>query len=348
MINICGPHLGFKITKQYKLWIFCCTVYTLTTGAACCDVLLAVSAHISARMKVAHKLLLFNFILLSVTFMCRGDGVYFSDNANLMLPGSYNIPWMAGIQDFRTLSLITLPGTHDSMALYGGPEAECQALSLMNQLRAGIRFLDLKVFGLGNTLYVMHGVMYQHSTLKEVLDIVKSFLAEFSSEAVLIQVKPESFEKNTVNEMVQSLIGNDQIFYVTSGMPNMGQVRGKIVFLQKSTFTLGIPFIDTAEKGSKEVTNVKNKDNRIIHQLNQATEACGGDNEVLTYTSGTGFGTFWGMFLTPKRVAEKVNPWVNQYLRQFYPNQPRPCFGIIAMDFPGIDLIQTVINLNWW
>ncbi|KAF3692282.1 hypothetical protein EXN66_Car007958 [Channa argus] len=257
-------------------------------------------------MKVAHKLLLFNFILLSVTFMCRGDGVYFSDNANLMLPGSYNIPWMAGIQDFRTLSLITLPGTHDSMALYGGPEAECQALSLMNQLRAGIRFLDLKVFGLGNTLYVMHGVMYQHSTLKEVLDIVKSFLAEFSSEAVLIQVKPESFEKNTVNEMVQSLIGNDQIFYVTSGMPNMGQVRGKIVFLQKSTFTLGIPFIDTAEKGSKEVTNVKNKDNRIIHQLNQATEACGGDNEVLTYTSGTGFGTFWGMFLTPKRVAEKL------------------------------------------
>ncbi|XP_071327075.1 uncharacterized protein [Trachinotus anak] len=189
-------------------------------------------------------------------------------------------------------------------------------------------------------------VTYQRSTFKELLDTVKAFLSEFKTEAVLIRVQPESFEKKTVNEMVQSLIGNDQHVWVTSGMPNMGQVRGKMFFLQKSTFTLGIPLIDT--EGKTKVSNVEDKDNGIIKQLNQATEACGGDNAVLTYTSGTGFGTFWGMFLTPKRVAEQVNPWLNQYLRQFYPNQPRPCFGIIATDFPGIDLIQTVINLNWW
>ncbi|KAM9353544.1 1-phosphatidylinositol phosphodiesterase-like [Symphorus nematophorus] len=283
-----------------------------------------------------------------MNFLCHGKDLFFNDNGNLILPGSYNIPWMAGVESFRTLSLLTIPGTHASMARYGGPEAEHQALSLKDQLRAGIRFLDLKVFGLGNTLYVMDGIAYQHSTFKDVLDTVRSFLSEFKTEAVLIRLEPESFEKKMVNEMVQSLIGNDQHVWVTSGMPNMGQVRGKIVFLQKSTFTLGIPFIDTAGKISNKVSHVKDKDNKIIHQLNQATEACGGDNAVLTYTSGTGLGTFWGMFLTPKRVAEKVNPWLNQYLRQFYPNQPRPCFGIIAMDFPGVDLIQTVINLNWW
>ncbi|XP_030014041.1 uncharacterized protein LOC115435633 [Sphaeramia orbicularis] len=299
-------------------------------------------------MKAGHKYLLFHFVLLSVSCLCHGDGAFFSDNKNLILPGSYNIPWMAGIEDFRTLSLITIPGTHNSMAMYGGPEAECQALSLRDQLRAGVRFLDLKVFGLGDTLYVMHGIMYQHTHFKDVLETVRSFLSEFRTEAVLIRLQPESFEKNTVNEMVRSLISNDEHIWVTSGMPNMGQVRGKIVFLQKSTFTMGIPLIDTDGKSNGKVTNVKDKDNKIIRQLNQATEACGGDNAVLTYSSGTGFGTFWGMFLTPKRVAEKVNPWLNQYLRQFYPNQPRPCFGIIAMDFPGIDLIQTVINLNWW
>ncbi|XP_026173415.1 1-phosphatidylinositol phosphodiesterase-like [Mastacembelus armatus] len=299
-------------------------------------------------MKAGHKCLLFPSVLLYIIALCHGNGQFFNDNGNLILPGSYNIPWMSTIQDFRTLSLITIPGTHDSMALYGGPELECQVLSLKDQLRAGIRFLDLKVFGLGNTLYVMQGVMYQHSTLKDVLDTVKAFLAEFKTEAVLIRVQPESFEKNTVNQMVQSLIGNYQHVWVTSGMPTLGQVRGKIVFLQKSTFTLGIPLVDTAVKGNSQVSNVNDKDNRIIKQLNQATEACGGDNAVLTYTSGSGFGTFWGMFLTPKRVAEKVNPWLNQYLRQFYPNQPRPCFGIIATDFPGIDLIQTIINLNSW
>ena len=253
---------------------------------------------------------------------------------------------MAGVEDFRTLSLMTIPGTHDTMARYGGPEGECQVLTLNDQLRAGIRYVDLNVFALFDTLYVMHGVMYQRSTFKEVLDTVKAFLSEFKTEAVLIRVQPGSFEKSAVNKMVQSLIGNDQHVWVTTAMPNMGQVRGKIVFLQESTFTLGIPLVET--EGKSKVTNVKDKDNRIIKQLNQANEACGGDNAVMTYTSGTGFGTFWGMFLTPKRVAEKVNPWLDQYLKQFYPNKPRPCFGIIAMDFPGVDLIQTVININWW
>lgn len=285
-------------------------------------------------------------MLLSVILLCHGKDVFFNDNGNLILPGSYRIAWMAGVEDFRTLSLMTIPGTHDTMARYGGPEGKCQALTLNDQLKAGIRFLDLKVFRLFDTLYVMHGVMYQRSTFKEVLDTVKAFLSEFKTEAVLIRVQPESFDQKSVNEMVQSLIGNDQHVWVTSGMPNMGQIRGKIVFLQKSTFTLGIPLVQT--EGKSEVTNVNDKDNRIIKQLNQANEACGGDNAVMTYTSGTGFGTFFGMFLTPKRVAEKVNPWLDQYMRQFYPNKPRPCFGIIAMDFPGIDLIQTVININPW
>ncbi|AWO96071.1 Hypothetical protein SMAX5B_013557 [Scophthalmus maximus] len=297
-------------------------------------------------MKAGHKCLLFLHVLLSVIILGHGKDLFFSANGNLVLPGSYKIPWMASIEDFRTLSSITIPGTHDTMALYGGPEAECQALALRDQLRAGIRFLDFKVFGLFDTLYVMNGVMYQRSTFKQVLDTVKAFLSEFKTEAVLIRVQPESFEKKTVNEMVKKLIGNDQHVWLTSGMPNMGQVRGKIVFLQRSTFTLGIPLVET--EGKSKVSNVKDKDNILIKQLNQAMEGFGGDNAVVTYTSGTGFGTFWGMFLTPKGVAEKVNPWLNQYLRQFYPNKPRPCFCIIAMDFPGIDLIQTIININWW
>ncbi|KAI3361308.1 hypothetical protein L3Q82_013483, partial [Scortum barcoo] len=289
-------------------------------------------SHTSTTMKAGLMCLLFHHILLSVIFTCHGTNLYFNDNGNLVLPGSYNIPWMAGIEDFRTLSLLTFPGTHDSMAVHGGPEVERQALSLKDQLRAGIRFLDLKVFGLGDTLYVMQGVIYQHSTLKEVLDTVRAFLSEFKTEAVLISVEPESFEKKTVSEMVQSLISNDQHVWVSSGMPNMGQVRGKIVFLQKNTFTIGIPLIDTAGKGNNEVSDVKDKDNRIIKQLNQANEACGGDNAVLTFTSGTGLGTFWGMFMTPKRVAEKLF----QGGPEAFPGQPeRHSLSSVSWVFPG-------------
>ncbi|KAF0046065.1 hypothetical protein F2P81_002594 [Scophthalmus maximus] len=283
-----------RITEQYKFWVSCCAVTILTIAVVRCEVLLALS------------------------ILGHGKDLFFSANGNLVLPGSYKIPWMASIEDFRTLSSITIPGTHDTMALYGGPEAECQALALRDQLRAGIRFLDFKVFGLFDTLYVMNGVMYQRSTFKQVLDTVKAFLSEFKTEAVLIRVQPESFEKKTVNEMVKKLIGNDQHVWLTSGMPNMGQVRGKIVFLQRSTFTLGIPLVET--EGKSKVSNVKDKDNILIKQLNQAMEGFGGDNAVVTYTSGTGFGTFWGMFLTPKGVAEKpeFSPYVDPALASLH------------------------------
>ncbi|KAM4600425.1 1-phosphatidylinositol phosphodiesterase-like [Polymixia lowei] len=283
-----------------------------------------------------------------MSIFCNGKDLFFNDNGKLQLPQSYNIPWMAAIDDCRKLSLITIPGTHDSMALHGGPLADCQALALKDQLRAGVRYLDLKVFALDDALYVMQGVMYQRSTFREVLDTVRAFLSEFRSEAVLIRVKPEAFDKASVNQMVQSLISNDQHVWVSSGMPTMGKIRGKIVFVQNSSFTLGVPLIDTDGKGDNTVSSTKKEDSKIMKHLRQATEACGGDNVVLTYSSGTGFGTFWDMFLSPKRVAEKVNPWLNQYLLQFYPTHPRPCFGVIAMDFPGIDLLQTVISLNLW
>lgn len=118
--------------------------------------------------------------------------------------------------------------------------------------------------------------------------------------------------------------------------------------MQKSSFKLGVPLLETDKKGDYEVTNIADKEKIIVKDLTQATEDIGGDNIVLSYSSGTGVGTLRGMFLFPKKVAEKVNPWLDQYLSHFYNNHPRSCFGIIAMDFPGTDLIQTVIKFNTW
>ncbi|KAM6985723.1 1-phosphatidylinositol phosphodiesterase-like [Aplochiton taeniatus] len=299
-------------------------------------------------MKISQNCVPVVHIVLLFIGLCHGNDSFFNDNGNLQLPKTNIIGWMEAIEDFYLLSGITIPGTHDSMALYGGPVAECQAWDLKDQLRAGIRYLDLRVFALEDTLYVMHGVMYQHTTFSEVLQTIREFLSEFGSEVVLVRVKPDLFDKDRVEGIVESMISNDNDVWVSSEIPSIGQVRGKLVFVQKEDFKLGVPLLETDTKGDYEVTDVADKEKKIVTHLTQATEFCGGDNLVLTYSSGTGIGTFWGMFLTPKRVAEKVNPWLDQYLRQFFADLPRPCFGIIAMDFPGVDLIQTVIGSNKW
>ncbi|XP_053467969.1 1-phosphatidylinositol phosphodiesterase-like isoform X2 [Ictalurus furcatus] len=270
----------------------------------------------------------------------------FNDKAQLVLPEFYNIGWMKELDGNTLLSDITIPGTHDTMALYGGPAAECQAWSLEDQLKAGIRYLDLRVYAFKNTLYLMHGIIYQHSKFTMALDTLKAFLSEFPSETVLVRVKPDLFDKSKVQESVEKLIEGDSSVWVKSTIPRLDEVRGKIVFVQEDSFLLGVPLLETDTKGDYKVIHISDKEKETFQHLNQAMKECGGNSIILTYSSGTGIGTFEGMFLTPKKVAEKIDPWLYDYLQMLLAEGSPVCFGIIAMDFPSVDLIQTVIKFN--
>lgn len=276
----------------------------------------------------------------------NGQNQAFNDEQTLQLPEFYKIDWMKELPGNMILSGITIPGTHDTMALSGGVAAQCQAWSLEDQLKAGIRYLDLRVFALGDTLYLMHGVIYERSTFKKAVETIKTFLSAYPSETVLVRVKPDLIDKHKVQEVIQKLAESDSSFWVTSSMPSLNQARGKIVFVQKNDFTLGVPLVETDTKGDYEVVHIEVKEKAISEHLNQAMTMCTQETLVLTYSSGTGIGTFKGMFLTPKRVAEKIDPWLYNKLNTVFAQKQYLCFGVIAMDFPGLDLIQSVIKFN--
>ena len=46
--------------------------------------------------------------------------------------------WMRAVPDDTPLGRMTIPGTHDSCAMYGGHLVSCQSLSLRDQLDAVI------------------------------------------------------------------------------------------------------------------------------------------------------------------------------------------------------------------
>ncbi|MCJ8745459.1 hypothetical protein PDJAM_G00130290 [Pangasius djambal] len=292
------------------------------------------------------KILCVSLLILLLPAKMESHSPAFNDKEQLVLPESYNIGWMMELDGGTLLSDITIPGTHDTMALYGGPAAECQAWNLEDQLKAGIRYLDLRVYAFENTLYLMHGIVYEHSTFTKALETLKAFLSEFPSETVLVRVKPDLFDKSEVQELVEKLIEGDSIVWVKSTIPRLDEVRGKIVFVQEDSFMLGVPLLETDTKGDYKVVHVNDKEKEIVQHLNLAMNECGGNSIILTYSSGTGIGTFEGMFLTPKRVAEKIDPWLYDYLQMMLAEGFTPCIGIIAMDFPSFDLIQTVIKFN--
>nr|XP_017206920.1 uncharacterized protein LOC100150707 [Danio rerio] len=267
----------------------------------------------------------------------------FNDKATLNLPPSYRVGWMETLDDEKLISEVNIPGTHETMALLKIPGSQCQSWSLENQLKAGIRYIDLRVKG--KNLKIVHGWIPQLTTFAEVFDTTKRFLSQYETETVLIRVKHVKsrgrFPENVIHQLK-----NDPGCWVSERIPQIREVRGKIVFVQKNSFKLGIPLLETDQKGDYKVFRIKKKEDKITEHLKQALGALKTNRAVLSYSSGTGLPLLiiWN---TPNHVAKEINPWLYGHLSGISKQNPKGCFGIIAMDFPGFDLIQKIIGFNY-
>lgn len=143
---------------------------------------------------------------------------------------------MASIPDDQPLSEVTMPGTHNTMAIYGGVYAECQTWSLASQLRAGIRFLDIRLRHVKGNLTLHHGVSYQRGHFGHVLEGVVDFLREYPSETVLMRIKEEFSETNDIYGAVVDYIhryADWDLLWHSRLVPTMAEARGKIIVLQQ-------------------------------------------------------------------------------------------------------------------
>ncbi len=183
----------------------------------------------------------------------QNDGAYAHDSNNQVR----NPDWMSLLPKSLLLSELSIPGTHDSMTynsglIYGGDTAQCQALSLEDQLLSGIRALDIRCVHYKNlstgvdTFAIYHGAFYQGSNFDDVLSTVSTFLNAHPGETVLMRVKEEdpsmdmlpgfSLTGTPFNETFESYANKySDVIWVPGDpfvMPKLRDVRGKIVILQ--------------------------------------------------------------------------------------------------------------------
>ncbi|XP_067305638.1 1-phosphatidylinositol phosphodiesterase-like [Pseudorasbora parva] len=268
----------------------------------------------------------------------------FNDEETVEIPEIYKIEWMKALNNDTLISDITIPGTHDSLALTGGPAAKCQAWSLEEQLMNGIRYFDFRVSGF--RLKITHGPIFQSSSFPDALETITEFLSDYKSETVLVRIKPEFYFKSKVPDLVEDIIDKN-ISWVNETIPKISEVRGKIVFVQKNAFKLGIPLFETDQRNDYKVTDIELKKEKIRQHLTEARDDKSRNGTVvLNYSSGTGWPKF-RLFKTPKKVASNINPWLYDHLNKEMKTDPKPCFGVIAMDFPGLDLIRKIIEFNY-
>ncbi len=136
--------------------------------------------------------------------------------------------WMGAIPDETPLQRLTVPGTHDSGARYGGLYVACQNTTIAEQLDSGIRFLDVRCRVTGGSFAIHHAAYYQNLMFGDVLVACRDFLAAHPRETVLMRVKQEYSEESdaTFRAVFDDYLdrrGWRPLFRIDPALPNLGR-----------------------------------------------------------------------------------------------------------------------------
>ena len=156
--------------------------------------------------------------------------------------------WMLTHSDDVPLSLLSIPGTHNSPTCYRAlPSVRCQAVPVRVQLNNGIRFLDIRMQPEHHEnlekdrLILVHGAFpisfKGGKCFRDVVGEIEAFLDANPSETVVISLKREGTGKATDEHLSRILhrhYANDSNRWWTEPrIPKLGEARGKIVLLRR-------------------------------------------------------------------------------------------------------------------
>eukprot|EP00731_Ephydatia_muelleri_P015950 Em0009g374a len=252
-------------------------------------------------------------------------------------PGVRNLDWMQRLPSSTSVALLSIPGTHDSMARDGGPAVWTQSLSLLVQLMVGVRFFDIRCRHFNDGLPIHHEAYYQNANFDEVLQTTIGFLDSHPSETVFMRVKEEyiaSGNTRSFREQVQiSLNRYPGRFWTLNRIPTLGESRRKIVILDNfAGGAMGIAW-DGIDLEDNYSTIFEFKWFYVRNHLNRARGSTWSPAMFITFSSFAS--------ALPRDLARGMNPKLHSYVRE---NRGR--LGIIASDYPGPKLIGDIIAHN--
>lgn len=156
--------------------------------------------------------------------------------------------WMSHVEGNKYLDELSIPGTHDSGTCSvdndtepQSSQAKCQQDYIPTQLLEGIRYFDIRL-GKGNDPGIDHGICYLHKKdggfmqLSHVIGYFKTFLNENPSEALIMLVSrgnDEATDESVTTAFANVMGNNSDLFYTSSHVPTLNEVRGKIVLLRR-------------------------------------------------------------------------------------------------------------------
>jgi len=304
----------------------------------------------------------YSYDLSPAPFFKGSSGPNAAPSAGATVPLS---SWMATIPGQISLSQLSLPGSHNAGARYEhiGGTARCQALTISEQLHAGIRFLDIRCRHTDNSFFIHHGYVYQNMDFNDVMKACTAFLEQYPSECIIMSIKEEfnpsnntrSFEQ-TFDEYARRYAGK---WYLGAGVPTLEQARGKVVLLRRFTAQQLPKGIDASGGWAHNTTFTINSREARLRVQDQFVVP----NDQVKWTRSTALLTeardrnpeaLYINFISGYRPAlfhipniRRVANMMGSHIREYFSAHPRGRFGIIAMDFADATQSSLIISTNY-
>ena len=195
--------------------------------------------------------------------------------------------------------------------------------------------------------------------MSEVMNACVQHLNSNPSEFIVIRVSEAYRDENQEisafrNCLDQLMIPRDRFWPPTDAvdrkLPTVGEARGRIVILHDyqglENSDLGLRFcvgsiLEDSRVNTVLPASIDWKWEEIEHSFKLAISDQRDQRKlVITYTSGSSSGAY------PSGVADRINPKLDAFLGLRNNDQKR-MWGIVAMDFPGLSLIQGIMDSNF-
>jgi len=154
--------------------------------------------------------------------------------------------WMGSLHDSYPLSMLSIPGTHNSPTCYVAlPSVRCQAVPVRTQLDNGVRFLDIRVSAdpKNSDLTLVHsafpisltGGKYFHDLLADCY----AFLDENPGEVLLMSIKKEGTGRGSEHQLGRYLKDRyaagdaSRRWFLGGHIPTLGEARGRIALVRR-------------------------------------------------------------------------------------------------------------------
>jgi 1-phosphatidylinositol phosphodiesterase len=274
--------------------------------------------------------------------------------------------WMAGLADDAPLSAITIPGTHDSGARFGGAApvvdfvtalwVQAQNWTVTQQLNAGVRFLDVRPHAEPDgTLRIHHMFVDEQLSLTDVLRECVAFLAANPTEALLMRVQqeaskmPEPEFAAAFDRHVGEADAGDRL-YRDPTIPQLQAVRGAIVLMPNNLPSLGgiswssplVSIEDDWDMGYLTPAQaVERKWHSVVTSLDAAATTA--DKITISFVSAN------GAVVPPRFLTDILNPRLQQEAaRRRGAAQAGRSLGVVLVDFVdgATTAVQQLVSCN--